>query len=109
MNKLNSINNNINNLNNMNMTTVSYLTDAEVEKIKQEANTLKSNNIIFREDINRLTDVNNHLENELIEQRKINIEITSEKEQISQEKSKLELAQRKPRKLLPRIKWVKKI
>jgi len=85
-------NNNPNNINNMNMTTVSYLPDAEVEKIKQEANTIKSDNIIFREDINRLTDINNHLENELIEQRNRNIELANENEQISQEKSKLELA-----------------
>jgi chromosome segregation ATPase len=88
-------NNNINNTNNNmnyanNNVTLSYLPDAEVEKIKQEQATLKSDNIIFREDINRLTDLNQHLETELIEQRNRNIELANENEQISQEKSKIE-------------------
>ena len=65
---LNTNNNNNNNINYPNNNvTISYLPDAEVEKIKQEQATLKSDNIIFREDINRLTDLNRHLENELIE------------------------------------------
>ena len=64
--------------------------DAEVEKIKQEQATLKSDNIIFREDINRLTDLNQHLESELVEQRNRNIELANENEQITQEKSKIE-------------------
>jgi hypothetical protein len=41
----------------------------ENEKLKQEYATLKSDNIIFREDINRLTDLNRHLEEELNRQR----------------------------------------
>ena len=86
--------NNNNNMNNMNYgnnnVTISYLPDAEVEKIKQEQATLKSDNIIFREDINRLTDLNHHLENELIEQRNRNIELANENEQINQEKAKIE-------------------
>ena len=92
-NTLNTNNNNINNNNmnyNNNNVTLSYLPDAEVEKIKQEQATLKSDNIIFREDINRLTDLNQHLETELIEQRNRNIELANENEQISQEKSKIE-------------------
>ena len=92
LNNLNTINNsNLNN--NMNYSTnvkISYLPDAEIEKIKQEQATLKSDNIIFREDINRLTDINHHLENELIEQRNRNIILANENEQISQEKSKIE-------------------
>ena len=84
----NNMNNNMNYANNN--VTISYLPDAEVEKIKQEQATLKSDNIIFREDINRLTDLNHHLENELAEQRNRNIELANENEQISQEKSKLE-------------------
>ena len=87
-------NNNNNNNNNINYpnnnVTISYLPDAEVEKIKQEQATLKSDNIIFREDINRLTDLNRHLENELIEQRNRNIELANDNEQILQEKNKLE-------------------
>ena len=94
-NTFNANNNNINNTNNNmnyanNNVTLSYLPDAEVEKIKQEQATLKSDNIIFREDINRLTDLNQHLETELIEQRNRNIELANENEQISQEKSKIE-------------------
>ena len=99
MNGNNNLNNNLNNTNynntnnNMNYAnnvTVSYLPDAEVEKIKQEQATLKSDNIIFREDINRLTDINHHLEDELIEQRNRNIELANENEQLIQEKSKIE-------------------
>jgi hypothetical protein len=86
-NNMNYPNNNLNNLNNV---TISYLPDAEVEKIKQEQATLKSDNIIFREDINRLTDLNQHLENELIEQRNRNIELANDNEQILQEKNKIE-------------------
>ena len=77
-------------MNYANNVTVSYLPDAEVEKIKQEHATLKSDNIIFREDINRLTDINHHLENELIEQRNRNIELANENEQLTQEKNKIE-------------------
>ena len=84
----NNNNNNINYPNNN--VTISYLPDVEVEKIKQEQATLKSDNIIFREDINRLTDLNRHLENELIEQRNRNIELANDNEQILQEKNKLE-------------------
>ena len=88
----NNNNNNMNypNNNNVNNVTISYLPDAEVEKIKQEQATLKSDNIIFREDINRLTDLNQHLENELIEQRNRNIELANDNEQILQEKNKIE-------------------
>lgn len=64
----------------MNMTSMSYLPDAKIEKIKQKDYILKSDSIIFREDINRLTDINNHLENELIEQKNRNIELANENE-----------------------------
>ena len=90
------------------MTSVSYQPDAEVEKIKQEANIMKSDNIIFREDINRLTDINNHLENELIEQRNRNIELAKENEQISQEKSKLELALKEAKEIIDKNKICEK-
>ena len=43
--------------------------DYELEKMKQEYATLKSDNIIFREDINRLSEINRHLEDELTRQR----------------------------------------
>ena len=90
------------------MTSVSYFPDTEVEKIKQEANIMKSDNIIFREDINRLTDINNHLENELIEQRNRNIELVKENEQISQEKSKLELALKEAKEIIDKNKMGEK-
>ena len=64
----------------MNMTSMSYLPDAKIEKIKQKDYILKSDSIIFREDINRLTDINNNLENELIKQRNRNIELANENE-----------------------------
>ena len=108
LNNINNLNTSNNNLKNINMTTVSYLPDAEVEKIKQEANIMKSDNIIFREDINRLTDINNHLENELIEQRNRNIELANENEQISQEKSKLELALKETKEIIDKNKMGEK-
>ncbi len=64
----------------MNMTSMSYLPDAKIEKIKQKDYILKSDSIIFREDINRITDINNNLENELIKQRNRNIELANENE-----------------------------
>ena len=70
--------------------TVSYLPDAEIEKIKQDHATLKSDNIIFREDINRLTDINRHLEEELNLQRSRNLELAAENERIVQEKLQIE-------------------
>ena len=106
LNNLNTLNNsNLNN--NMNYSTnvrVSYLPDAEIEKIKQEQATLKSDNIIFREDINRLTDINHHLENELIEQRNRNIILANENEQISQEKSKIEKELKEMREIIEKNK-----
>ena len=53
--------------------TISYLPDSEIEKIKVENVTLKNDNIILREDMNRLVDINKHLENELNIQRNRNI------------------------------------
>jgi len=107
-NNLNNLNVTNNNINDMNMTTVSYLPDAEIEKIKQEANTIKSDNIIFREDINRLTDINHHLENELIEQRNRNIELANENEQICQEKIKLEMALKEAKEIIEKNKFGEK-
>ena len=43
--------------------------DYEYEKLRQENSMLKSDNIIFREDINRLSDMNRHLEEEIRRQR----------------------------------------
>ena len=51
----------------LNLNSVNF--DYEYEKLKQEYSTIKSDNIIFREDINRLSEVNRHLEEELSRQR----------------------------------------
>ena len=76
--------------NNLNNTTISYLPNEEIEKIKQDHATLKSDNIIFREDINRLTELNSHLEEELNRQRTSNLELANENEQLLQEKILIE-------------------
>jgi hypothetical protein len=76
--------------NNLNNTTISYLPNEEIEKIKQDHATLKSDNIIFREDINRLTELNSHLEEELNCQRTRNLELANENEQLLQEKLLIE-------------------
>ena len=70
--------------------TVSYLPDAEIEKIKIEYVTLKNDNIILREDMNRLVDTNKHLEDELNIQRNRNIELANDNERLNQEKISLE-------------------
>ena len=70
--------------------TVSYLPDAEIEKIKLEHVTLKNDNIILREDMNRLVNNNKHLENELNIQRNRNIELANDNERLNQEKISLE-------------------
>ncbi len=63
----NRYSNNINN--NMSRTNFNTNIDYEYEKIRQENSMLKSDNIIFREDINRLSDMNRHLEEEMRRQR----------------------------------------
>ena len=70
--------------------TVSYLPDAEIEKIKIEYMTLKNDNIILREDMNRLVNNNKHLENELNIQRNRNLELANDNERLNQEKISLE-------------------
>ena len=45
------------------------LSNSLVESLRNEIAILKSDNIIFREEINKLNDFNNHLESELIKQR----------------------------------------
>ena len=70
--------------------TISYLPDSEIEKIKVENVTLKNDNIILREDMNRLVDINKHLENELNIQRNRNIELANDNERVTQERLKIE-------------------
>ena len=81
---------------NVNLTTfanrgnISYLPDSEIEKIKVEHVTLKNDNIILREDMNRLVDTNKHLEDELNNQRNRNIELANDNERLTQERLKIE-------------------
>ena len=63
--------------------------DCEVDKQKQEASILKSDNIIFREDINRLTEINLHIEEELARQRNRNLELAAENEKLNYDKAQL--------------------
>ena len=70
--------------------TISYLPDSEIEKIKVEHVTLKNDNIILREDMNRLVDTNKHLEDELNNQRNRNIELANDNERLTQERLKIE-------------------
>ena len=70
--------------------TISYLPDSEIEKIKVEHITLRNDNIILREDMNRLVDTNKHLEDELNNQRNRNIELANDNERLTQERLKIE-------------------
>ena len=62
------VNNSNNNVNNS-RTNFGNSIDYEYEKLRQDNSMLKSDNIIFREDINRLSDMNRHLEEEIRRQR----------------------------------------
>lgn len=61
--------NNPNSNPNVSRTNFGNTIDYEYEKLRQENSMLKSDNIIFREDINRLSDMNRHLEEEIRRQR----------------------------------------
>ncbi len=61
--------NNPNNNANISRTNFGNSIDYEYEKLRQENSMFKSDNIIFREDINRLSDMNRHLEEEIRRQR----------------------------------------
>lgn len=60
---------NSNNNVNVSRTNFGNNLDYEYEKLRQENSMIKSDNIIFREDINRLSDMNRHLEEEIRRQR----------------------------------------
>ena len=57
----------------------------EINRLIQENQTVKSDNIIFKEDINRLSELNKRLEDDLIRQRHRNLEIANDLEIIYQE------------------------
>lgn len=78
--------------------------DYEYERLKQESATLKSDNIIFREDINRLSDINRHLEEELQRQRNRNLDLAAENERLAQEKIQIKTEVDKHNENLSRLK-----
>ena len=61
----------------------------ELERLKNENTILLSDNIIFKEDINRLKDINIHLENELNDQRNRNYDLANENDKINRENQTL--------------------
>ena len=79
------------NENNMNMSnTISQSNTIPIDKLQTEYASLRSDNIIYREDINRLSTINNTLEAELREQRERNIQLTSILEDCKKEKYTVE-------------------
>ena len=85
-----SLINNTSSVNNINNLNTSYIQSPECQKLTQELQTLKSDNIIYKEDIERLTEKNNNLENELLNQRNYIIELESANKKLQEEKSILE-------------------
>ena len=65
-------------------------TSLQYEKIKEEYSQLKSDNIILKEDINRLEHANKTLELALTDQRNRNIELLNQNEELSNRLLKLE-------------------
>ena len=57
----------------------------EIEKLKNQQMSLNNDNIIFREDINRLTEYNRHLEDELNLQRNRNFDLAKEHDKLNKE------------------------
>ena len=62
----------------------------QFDKIKEEYSELKSNNIILKEDINRLVEANKNLEKSLLEERNTNIEVLNQNVELSNRLLKLE-------------------
>ena len=65
-------------------------TNIQFDKIKEEYSDLKSNNIILKEDINRLEEANKNLEKSLQEERNTNIEVLNQNVELSNRLLKLE-------------------
>ena len=64
--------------------SVNFNDENEFDKMKQNQTTLKTDNIILKEDINHLTEINTKLENELKEQRNRNLQLMNENEDLNQ-------------------------
>ena len=65
-------------------------TNIQFDKIKEEYSSLKSNNIILKEDIKRLEEVNKNLEQSLQEERNTSMEILNQNVELSNRLLKLE-------------------
>lgn len=59
------------------------------DNIQARQNSIISDNKIYKEDINRLNNINRHLENALHEQRKMNYDLVSQNEQLNKNNSSL--------------------
>ena len=57
----------------------------EIERLKNQQMSLNNDNIIFREDINRITEYNRHLEDELNLQRNRNFDLAKENDKLNKE------------------------
>lgn len=75
----------------------------ELQKLKQEQSVLVSDNIIYREDINRLTDINRHLEIDLANQRQRNYELANENDKLNKENLNLHLQIDKTNNLIAQV------
>lgn len=65
------------------------ISDYDLQKLKMDHSNLLSSNIIIREDLNRLSDINKHLEIELHNQRQRNYELAADNDKLSKENSYL--------------------
>ena len=84
--------NNYNNINNKSISDEKSMIQPmliEIERLKNTNTNLLSDNIIFKEDINRLNDINIHLENELNNQRNRNYDLANENDKINRENQTL--------------------
>ena len=57
----------------------------EIEKLRNEQISLSNDNIIYKEDLNRLTELNRHLEDELNIQRNRNFDLAKEHDKLNKE------------------------
>ena len=82
-----------NNLNNNNINEFSYsqnkILSPEALRLKEEQDILKSDNIIMKEDINHLSELNQNLENEVAENREIISQLKLENQKLLEENNKI--------------------
>ena len=69
--------------------TSTNLINPETQRLKEEQDILKSDNIIMREDINRLNEINENLETEINQSRDIISKLQTENQSLTEENSQL--------------------